>query len=111
MSLYELLGWVALILNVWGNLALAKKSTPGWIIRLVCNFAWIGYSIPFQTWPLLANHITFGFINVYGWLEWRKTMYRCKCGRHYDLTRDRGNCICEMPIPAWKLVSTRATRG
>ncbi len=97
----ESIGWLALGLNVWGNLLLAKKSTPGWLIRLACNFAWVIYSIIFCVWPLLVNHIIFAGINIYGWMEWSKVdfkvNFKCSCGRYYT-TKDIGtNCLCEKP--------------
>jgi len=99
MSLYEWIGWFALVLNVWGNYALANKSIPGWIIRLACNIAWIIYSIKTQTWPLLLNHVIFMWVNVYGWHKWKKDIYTCSCGRKYDLSVcANGNCTCELPI-------------
>ncbi len=68
----EAIGWLALALNLWGNLALARKSTRGWIIRLACNVTWIIYSSVFEVWPLLVNHILFSGVNVYGFIQWRK---------------------------------------
>ena len=68
----ESLGWLALALNVWGSLALTKKSAIGWLIRLACNFSWIIYSSVFGVWPLLVNHILFAGINIYGWRQWTK---------------------------------------
>ena len=34
---WQALGWLALALNVWGNLALTAKGRSGWIVRLACN--------------------------------------------------------------------------
>ena len=99
ISIYEIIGWIALALNVWGNLYLAKKTISGWLIRLACNVAWIIYSIYFRVDPLLVNHIIFAFINIYGWREWSKNVYICNCGRRYDLSeKNRPVCLCEMPI-------------
>lgn len=68
----ELLGWVAFILNVWGNLLLTSKGVKGWVIRLVCNACWIPYSIYTGAWALLVNHAVFAVINIYGWYKWSK---------------------------------------
>jgi hypothetical protein len=99
--MFELIGWVALLLNVWGNLALVKKSNSGWIIRLVCNVAWVAYSIFFAAWPLLANHLIFAGINYHGWWKWKAAQYICPgCGREYDLDKNQhANCVCEKPLP------------
>jgi len=66
---WQLLGWLALGLNVWGNLMLTSKGVSGWIIRLACNACWIPYSIYTGAWPLLANHVLF---NIYGWRKWTR---------------------------------------
>ena len=73
MNYIEIVGWIALSLNIWGNLALTKKSSKGWLIRLACNFAWIVYSLAFSVWPLLINHIIFAGINIYGWKQWNNS--------------------------------------
>ena len=98
--IFECIGWLALTLNIWGNLALAKKSIKGWTIRLVCNVAFIIYSYAFSVWPLLANHIIFAYINIYGWHKWSSTMLRCGCGRHYENINQVMRCICETPFMA-----------
>lgn len=69
---WEALGWLALALNVWGNLALTSKGASGWIIRLACNGCWIPYAVATSAWALLANHALFAAINVYGWRKWRR---------------------------------------
>lgn len=95
---YEIIGWIALILNIIGNLALAKKSISGWIVRLACNAAFIIYSYFFNVYPLLVNHIIFAFVNIYGWLEWKKSILKCKCGREHDIKDIGKTCNCELPI-------------
>lgn len=69
---WQALGWVALALNVWGNLALTSKGSGGWIIRLACNACWVPYSLATSAWALLVNHLLFAAINVYGWRKWRR---------------------------------------
>ncbi len=93
-ALWQALGWLALALNIWGNLALTSKGQSGWIIRLACNGCWIPYSIATAAWALLANHVLFAAINVYGWRKWKRLdghsdgcgngrLFRavCNCGR------------------------------
>lgn len=70
--LWSALGWIAAILNVWGNLALTTKGRRGWIIRIVCNLCWMPYGIYTATWALCANHLLFVGINSYGWWKWRR---------------------------------------
>ena len=70
----DILGYVAFALNVWGNLALTSKGVSGWIVRLACNICWLPYC--FSTRPpayaLLANHVLFAGINIYGWRRWKR---------------------------------------
>jgi nicotinamide riboside transporter PnuC len=98
MEWTELMGWLALILNIWGNFALTQKSIKGWLIRLACNVAFIIYSYAFGVWPLLVNHVIFAGVNIFGWLEWSKDIYKCSCGRQYENVNG-GMCICELPLP------------
>lgn len=70
--LWTVLGWLAFILNVWGNLALATKSSRGWFVRIACNLCWLPYSVYTAAWALLANHLSFMAINCYGWWKWRR---------------------------------------
>lgn len=69
--IWQAIGWLALALNVWGNLALTSKGRAGWIVRLVSNACWIVYSIDNSAWALLANHAVFSVINCYGWWKWK----------------------------------------
>ena len=72
MTWLEVFGWVATGLNVWGNLSLTNKNASGWVIRLIANAAWIIYSIAIGGWALLANHIIFAVINIFGYYKWTK---------------------------------------
>jgi hypothetical protein len=91
---WQLLGWIALALNVWGNLALTGKSQTGWIVRLVSNACWLPYSVATSAWALFANHALFAGINLYGWWKWKRVVGHadycgvgrlrngvCNCGR------------------------------
>ncbi len=71
-SLWQILGWLAFALNVWGNLALTTKGLRGWAIRVVSNACWIPYGLYTHAWALTANHLIFAGINVYGWHKWRR---------------------------------------
>ncbi len=68
----DFLGWLAFVLNVWGNLALTKKGVSGWIIRIACNVCWLPYGVWTTAWALVANHVLFIAINAYGWWRWTK---------------------------------------
>lgn len=69
-TLWIVFGWLAFVLNVWGNLALTTKGVRGWIIRIACNLCWMPYGIYTAAWALLANHLLFVGINCYGWWRW-----------------------------------------
>jgi hypothetical protein len=63
---WNIFGWVAFALNVWGNWALTTKGLRGWIIRIACNLCWMPYGIYTRSWALLANHLLFIVINCHG---------------------------------------------
>lgn len=73
---WRVVGWLALALNIWGNLQLTGKGRAGWLVRLVVNFLWIAYSVDQQAWALLANHVAFVGINIWGWFRWDPTNAR-----------------------------------
>jgi len=70
--IWQILGWVAFALNVWGNLALTTKGVRGWIIRIFSNACWIPYGVVTGAWALTANHGLFALINAYGWWKWTR---------------------------------------
>ena len=72
----EAIGWLSLLLNIWGNLALVHKKKHGWPVRLATNVAWIVYSAGSATLPLMANHLVFAVINVVGWIKWHRAEKR-----------------------------------
>lgn len=72
MPIVEIVGWVAFLLNVWGNLALTNYSKSGWMIRLASNATWLMYSGCVGAWPLFGNHAVFTVINIHGFLKWRR---------------------------------------
>lgn len=69
---WELFGWLAFAVNVWGNLALTSLSVRGWVIRLVANALWLVYAARVGATALLANHVLFAVINLYGWWRWSR---------------------------------------
>jgi len=81
-------GFLAFVLNVWGNLELTKVGNRGHLIRLVANGVWIAYSITCGAWALTANHITFAFINVLGYTRWKRLEREGKILRNETGPRD-----------------------
>ncbi len=70
------LGYIAFVLNVAGNLMLARKNIVGWIVRLVTNVVWVAYAVQVEggfEQPMALNHLTFFGINIYGWWHWHRT--------------------------------------
>lgn len=68
----ELLTWSAFILNVVGNILLARKKESGWWIRLAPNVLWFIFAVNIRSSAMLANSVTFFGINLYGIWKWRK---------------------------------------
>jgi nicotinamide riboside transporter PnuC len=69
----EIVGCVATVLNIIGNLMLARLRLGGWVIRLLTNIVWVVYSLNTNGgWPLMLNHLVFFYINLDGWLAWRR---------------------------------------
>lgn len=68
----EILGFLAFLSNVAGNLMLAWQTIWGWVVRLIAIVLWGAYAL--YTWdlPLIANAATFFCINLYGIWKWRK---------------------------------------
>ncbi len=70
---YVVVGYLAVVLNVWGNLMLANLKSAGWVVRILTNVTWIVYSIYAKDGlPVMANHLTFFAINVWGWYKWKE---------------------------------------
>ncbi len=69
----ECVGLVAFVLNVWGNLMLARLKTGGWVVRLLTNVVWVVYALYTDGgWPMMLNHIVFFWINIDGYLKWAR---------------------------------------
>ena len=68
----QLIGIVAFVLNVWGNLELTRATNRGHIIRLAANACWLVYSPLVGAWALMLNHATFAGINVLGYRRWHR---------------------------------------
>lgn len=89
MSWHELVGLAAFLLNVVGNLMLARRRMAGWLVRLAAITAWGIYAMLAWSPSLLANAITFFGINCYGYWNWRRRVGHdercrikpCTCGR------------------------------
>lgn len=70
-TLVNLAGFAAFVLNVWGNLLLARKSERGWWVRIASIILWGAYGIGAASWPNILNAVTFFGINCYGLWKWR----------------------------------------
>lgn len=86
--IWQVLGWVAFALNVWGNLALTTKGVRGWIIRIFSNACWIPYGLVTAAWALTANHALFAVINAYGWWKWTQDARRVSTPGETPWTED-----------------------
>lgn len=89
MNTIEIVGFLAFVLNVVGNLLLARKSIHGWVVRLASIILWGIYALEITSLAMIANSITFFGINVYGWWNWSRRIGHsdhcrikpCNCGR------------------------------
>jgi hypothetical protein len=88
--LVEILGWIAIVLNLLGNEMLAKRRTAGWPVRLAANAGWMVYSVGVFAWPLFVNHIVFTVSNARGWWKWRVQDRKLK----HILADKPGVCQC-----------------
>lgn len=70
--LVETIGFVAFVLNVYGNWLLAVKSERGWLVRIVSIVCWGVYAGKTQSLAMMTNAVTFFGINCYGFWKWRK---------------------------------------
>ncbi len=66
------IGFIGYGTNVAGNLLLAWKRTSGWIVRAVSIVAWGIYAASIDSWPMIANSVTFFVLNCIGFAKWRK---------------------------------------
>lgn len=68
----EAIGYAAFVMNVAGNLMLARMNVWGWVVRLMTNVTWIAYAVQVPGGaPMWLNHAAFLAINIYGFREWR----------------------------------------
>lgn len=72
----DLIGYVAFLTNVLGNLLLTRKNIAGWPVRIVSIVCWAVYGVSAESGPILVNAVTFLRINLYGWWNWRNLASR-----------------------------------
>ena len=87
-----MIGFLAVGLNVVGNLMLTRKDRRGWAIRLACNAAQLVYAVLIVSPSLGTNAVVFAGINITGFVRWRRLEGHtdgcgiakrrpCNCGR------------------------------
>ena len=72
MTIVDLIGVVGTILNIWGNLLIAHKTSFGWWVRIACNLVWILHGAYASNSPVILNAVVFLGINCYGIWKWKK---------------------------------------
>lgn len=72
MVIIELVGYLAVGLNILGNLLLTSKSARGWYIRITSNVAQLIYALCIASWPITSNALIFMPINLLGLYRWHK---------------------------------------
>lgn len=76
---FEIVGFLAFITNVAGNLMLAWQTVWGWVVRLVSISLWFVYAYSESSPSLIANAITFFGINLFGLWKWTREQKKRKC--------------------------------
>lgn len=72
MTWVDVVGFLAFLTNVAGNLLLASKTIWGWYVRIVSILLWLAYAYDTASMPLIANALTFFGINCYGLWKWKR---------------------------------------
>ena len=81
MEVIEIVGFLAFLTNVAGNLMLAWQTIWGWVVRLVSISLWFVYAYSESSPSLIANAVTFFCINIFGLWKWKRAKKRCTvCG-------------------------------
>ncbi len=78
--LFELVGILGFIANVWANILVARKLESGWIVRLVANGLWLTYGIAVVSIANILSSLAFTIVNIYALRRWRRerlTPKRC----------------------------------
>lgn len=71
MTLWDVIGYVAFVTNVAGNLLLTRKNAKiGFAVRLIPNVLWFAHGLVQQDGAIVANAVTFFVINSLGILGW-----------------------------------------
>lgn len=81
--IYETIGVLGFVANVWANILVARKLESGWIVRLVANALWLAYGLAIISIANILSSIVFTAINIYALRRWRRERLRPKtvlCG-------------------------------
>lgn len=79
LTVVDIVGFAAFILNVAGNFMLIYKERFGWwgwAVRIVSIVCWFAYGVGDASWPNIANAVAFFGINCWGVWKWRKERVR-----------------------------------
>lgn len=64
---------IALIFSLAGIYLNAKKIIWCWPVWIGSDVFWIIYFLPKQEWSSIVLWLVFGLMNIYGWLQWKKS--------------------------------------
>jgi nicotinamide riboside transporter PnuC len=68
----EWVSWVVPFFNAAALLCAIYKKKEAFLIFMIPNVYWIGYTISHKTYPLTAVQIIYTVFNVWGYFRWRK---------------------------------------
>ena len=63
--------WIAGILELTGDWTIGNKRKVGFILKLLCNFAWIYVAVTTKVYGLLIVVVPAIFVNIRNFAKWR----------------------------------------
>lgn len=80
--LYETIGVLGFIANLWANLLVARKLESGWVVRLVANALWMTYGIATLSIANILSSFAFTIVNIYALRRWRRERLTPRVCKH-----------------------------
>ena len=68
----ETLGWIVSVVSVLGGIAAVLRWKINFILYLITDIAWIGWSILTKTYSQIPMWIAFAVLCVLGFFNWRR---------------------------------------
>jgi nicotinamide riboside transporter PnuC len=68
----DVLGYIATILSLLGNVFIVRKSKWGFIVWTAGNLVWIYVDISIGLYSQIVMMATYSALNIWGLIEWRE---------------------------------------